>query len=535
MSQRSKGALPVTKEIGTLAIDLGNTTTVVAFQGEKDKNPRLLDLPTITRTKGEIPSLVWHNENCMPNLLIGQDVVEANLVGQNNPFLIRDFKRWIGIPPSEVTEKFHIPPNKAGEALLRAVWEKIPHELEIRRLVLTTPVESYRAYKSWLNQICSEIPVNEIAIVDEPTAAAIGAGMHAGSKLLVCDFGGSTIDIALVAIEGGEGKASPIAELVRFNGQDLQVSSRQVLRCAKVLGKSGIRLGGRDLDRWIANHLFPERTLTENLLDSAEKLKCRLSQISIPKTEQLIETAEEKESGRKYLLKLNRNDLEEVLIKNQLFEALDRILEKTLAGGRKYGCELSDLAGVVAVGGGSQVPLIREWLKKRTTPAPFLTPPPTEAVAIGALALTPGVRIKDVLQKSVYLRCWDQKSEKHIWHPLFLNGQTWPTSEGLEIVLAGSKENQKSLEIVLGETESQGNHEVVYINGIPTVKSSSKATDLAVINGDPINISLNPPTQPGEDCIRLNFSINEKAKLKMIGIDLRTGQEIETKYLTTVD
>ena len=33
---------------GTLAIDLGNTNTVVAFQDEKDINTILVEIPTIT-------------------------------------------------------------------------------------------------------------------------------------------------------------------------------------------------------------------------------------------------------------------------------------------------------------------------------------------------------------------------------------------------------------------------------------------------------------------------------------------------------
>ena len=69
----------------------------------------------------------------------------------------------------------------------------------------------------------------------------MGAGLEPGSTLLVLDFGGSTIDMSIVALEGGEGQASPIAQLVRFDGNNLEGKSTQVLRTAKVLGKSGIR------------------------------------------------------------------------------------------------------------------------------------------------------------------------------------------------------------------------------------------------------------------------------------------------------
>ena len=67
----------------------------------------------------------------------------------------------------------------------------------------------------------------------------MGAGLEPGSTLLVIDFGGSTIDMSIVALEGGEGQAAPIAQLVRFDGKNLDGKSKQVLRKAKVLGKSG--------------------------------------------------------------------------------------------------------------------------------------------------------------------------------------------------------------------------------------------------------------------------------------------------------
>ena len=48
--------------VGTLAIDLGNSTTVIAFQPETNKHPKLLNIPPISRFKGEVPSLVWQSQ-----------------------------------------------------------------------------------------------------------------------------------------------------------------------------------------------------------------------------------------------------------------------------------------------------------------------------------------------------------------------------------------------------------------------------------------------------------------------------------------
>ena len=48
---------------GTLAIDLGNTNTVVAFQDQKDTNFVLVEIPNITSSPGVIPTAVWFEEN----------------------------------------------------------------------------------------------------------------------------------------------------------------------------------------------------------------------------------------------------------------------------------------------------------------------------------------------------------------------------------------------------------------------------------------------------------------------------------------
>ena len=48
---------------GTLAIDLGNTNTVVAFQDQKDINSTLVEIPNITSSPGVIPTAVWFEES----------------------------------------------------------------------------------------------------------------------------------------------------------------------------------------------------------------------------------------------------------------------------------------------------------------------------------------------------------------------------------------------------------------------------------------------------------------------------------------
>ena len=500
---------------GTLAIDLGSTTTVVAYQGSTSTTADLLNLPAICIRAGEIPSLVW---NATQRPLIGRQVLDSGLNDSSDIRLHRDFKGRIGQADAPDQEAA----RWAGEQLLQQIWSRLPPDLAIERLVLTAPVECYRAYRSWLLQACTALPVAEIALVDEPTAAAMGAGLPAGSTLLVVDLGGSTLDLALVALEGGEGRAAPIAQLLRLGGRSLGDNSRQMLRTAKVLGKAGLRLGGRDIDRWIVDRCCPGQPASALLLNTAERLKCRLSDTTLGEREQLMEVAVD---GQEHVLRLSRSELNSLLRERGFADALEQLLETCLAGGRRNNCSLEDLNGVVAVGGGAQLPFLRQWLSENTTPAPLLTPPPVEAVALGALKLTPGVAIRDVLQHGVSLRFWDQRSNSHRWHPLFVAGQPWPSPTHLELVLAASRTGQRSLELVLGEPIPEGHHSVVFIDGLPTLQEQAAGeVSHQPWPGEALVLPLEPAGEQGEDCLRLRWSIDAEAQLQLQINDLRSGQ-----------
>ncbi|WP_269614011.1 Hsp70 family protein [Prochlorococcus marinus] len=515
---------------GTLAIDLGSSTTVVVFQKENGQPPELLDLPPISRAIGEIPSLIWKSSEKEESYLIGQQIIDLNLIGEKENNLSQDFKRWIGSTEIEPIYDSKITPEKAGEILIHSIWEKVSQKVNIKRLVLTAPVDTYREYRTWLVNVCNSLEVKEIALVDEPTAAAMGAGLEPGSTLLVLDFGGSTIDMSIVALEGGEGQASPIAQLVRFDGNNLEGKSTQVLRTAKVLGKSGLRLGGKDIDRWIIHHLLPEENPTNSILRKAEELKCELSNTNIKETLVITKKVNNIQNEEK-ILKLSKKGLEELLIEKGLLKSIEKLFIQTINSAKRNSFELKDLDSVVLVGGGSRIPLIKNYLSEICNSIPFLTPPPIEAIALGALHLTPGVQIKDVLNKGVSLRCWNKKNEKHIWHPLFLAGQTWPTNKPLEIILAASINSQLSIDLIIGEPQEEGANEIIYTNGLPTLKTIESKDKIKKITNTIISIPVDPPGEIGQDCIKLIFNINDNCQLEVEGVDLRNNKEITKQNL----
>ena len=101
--------------------------------------------------------------------------------------------------------------------------------------------------------------------------------------------------------------------------------------------------------------------------------------------------------------------------------------------------------------------------------------------------------------------------------------------------LSASRRNQQDLELVLGEPQGERRHEVVFVGGLPTVRNKSNVPDtIRPLLSQTIRLELNPLGQPGEDCLRLAFHLNDEAQLVMSGEDLRTGLAIEPCTLITV-
>lgn len=506
---------PPGRQGGTLAIDLGSSSTVVAFQAEAvGSRPVLLPVPPYSSDEPiVVPSLLWLSDRSALRPLIGRQVLEAGLVEAGAPGLIQDFKRRIGGTAPDSDAEGLIPAETAGSLLLTHLIQALPPGMEIHRLVCTAPIEALSGYRRWLQQLGQELRIPELALVDEPTAAALGCRLAPGSRVLVVDVGGGTIDLSLVELPGGEGRAAPIAQLLRFAGRDLG-SGGQKMRCARVLGKAGIRLGGRDLDRWLAEELNPGGAPAPGLLAACERLKCALSS----QGHALVTWSDGQEVKA---LQLSRDRWESILRERGLVEALDRMLGTVLAAGRAEGVTMKAIDAVLPVGGGSHLPLIQSWLKERCPGVPIHIDRPIEAVALGALALTPGVAIRDVLSRGVSLRCWDQRLGGHRWHPLFLPGQSWPTEHPLELVLACSEPDQRVVELVLGEPDSEERHEVIYRDGVPMLRAQPAGqTEVRAWSGDPVTLPIQAPVVAGEDRLRLRFAINRDAELTVEWLDL---------------
>ena len=321
----------------------------------------LIDIPTITLSPGVVPTALWFDEDSKITK-VGKSAIEMKNKSNSDINFYSNFKRLIGNPFEKNIHK-NLSASKCGEIFFKFLWDNIPQQYKINRLVLTAPIDTYKGYRQWLVNLCKELSVDEIALVDEPTAAALGIKVPFGSKIMIIDIGGSTIDMNIIKIDGGEGKSGPIAELLKFKGNDVSAISKQKIRCAEIISKTGSKIGGKDIDQWIVNYFIPFNQDLRNLI-RAEEIKCKLSFDAIKHNEKFIIKLFTSDNKEKEFF-ITKEILEEILIENNLINHLNSLLKNLLNEARGNFFNVNDLRSIILVGGGVQIPLIKEWISKK--------------------------------------------------------------------------------------------------------------------------------------------------------------------------
>ncbi|WP_310425801.1 Hsp70 family protein, partial [Chamaesiphon sp. VAR_48_metabat_135_sub] len=246
-----------------IAIDFGTSNTVISRWNAATQTAETVTLPGLSLVGGMnpalIPSLVYVEDGSTDLALIGQMVRDRGLDLQGDNRYFRGFKRGIGadiqgfLPELDgVSMTF----ERVGELFLTGIIKQLKQSLDVgESLVLTVPVDSFEVYRRWLSGVCATLPVEQVRLIDEPTAAALGYGMTAAETLLVVDFGGGTLDLSLVQLtkQVQQGK-TPLGFLLKWGDKSLEAATQQP-QLARVIAKAGQNLEGADIDNWVAQEL----------------------------------------------------------------------------------------------------------------------------------------------------------------------------------------------------------------------------------------------------------------------------------------
>lgn len=528
------------------AIDFGTSNTVITRWNEATESPETCKLPGLSaQQKGNpplIPSLLYVEAIASPThatTLAGQTVRDRGLDIAKDPRFFRNFKRGIGTAVQGFMPELDgqiLSFEQVGSWFVKQIVNQLKsQDPTLDSLVFTVPVDSFEAYRLWLGEVCQSLNIDQVRLLDEPTAAALGYQLSPAHKtLLVVDFGGGTLDFSL--IQPTFAAAKPAGFLLKWGKKSAnQSAQKRKAETVRVLAKAGENLGGADIDRWLVDHFHTTQDLPKTALTLrlAEKLKIALSEEDLAPEQTVTEAYFDEETLDSYELSMSRDRLEAILTEKGFFDRLDKRLDQVLQQAQRKNIASQDIDAVLLVGGSAQLPAVKRWIARHFSPDKIKSDRPFEAVAQGALSLK-STKLQDFLYHSYGIRYWDKRNNAHGWHPIINTGQPYPSPEPVELFLGASSEQQPSIELILGELgdESPSRTEV-YFEGDQLVtrqvggdRSTPQVQTLNDREGARTIAKLTPPGFPGSDRIRVQFSIDANRFLRMSVEDLLTNETL---------
>lgn len=226
-------------------------------------------------------------------------------------------------------------------------------------VVVGVPSGVTEVEKIAVEEVVRQMGAREVFIIDEPTAAAIGAGMDidGAEACMIADFGGGTVDIAILALGG-----IVVSTSLRYAGDQFDEAIIQYVR-----KKKGVLIGNKTAEML---KMSVGCALVEN--DSSGK--------------EIIESVEARGrdliSGLPRTLKVTNRDMEAAL-----HESMETIIEAIKNTVEKAPPEVAaDIAekGMMLSGGGANLHNLDKLIELRTGLKVTIAEQPYEAVAIGA-------------------------------------------------------------------------------------------------------------------------------------------------------
>jgi molecular chaperone DnaK (HSP70) len=527
-----------------IAVDFGSSNTVIAVWNAILNQPQTLKLPDLVRAYPQdflIPSILYVEDAKRDRVSIGQQVISKGY-SLRSPRYFSGIKRRLALQTGFVPQidGVDLAPELLGKLFLRELFERLQaQQLDIKEAIFAAPVQSYERYLRWLEScgatdLLKYAPGSRLRTIDEPTAAALGYAIaQPGLVILVIDFGGGTLDLSLVRTPSHD-DITNWGTYVGAASQEIdpEMGTTQV----EVIAKTGQTLGGIDIDRWLledylASHqsMQPEPSAVNFLLSLMERLKVTLST-----TESATEAWFNTETLEAHEISYNRTQLESILRSRGFYRVLQTAIDDVVHFAVGKGILKMDVKHIALIGGSTQIPSVQNLIAQYFPSATIYSDKPFEAVAHGALSLIRGTAIKDYLFHSYAIRYWQSQTQQWQYQPLFLKGQSYPTTRSTELLLCASHPDQATIELVIGELEKRSPNSVEVIfegDRLVTIVNQNPQEIFVPLaeHGAPQAIAtLEPLGQPGSDRLKVMFSVDAYRQLLISAIDLETQKQILT-------
>lgn len=390
----------------------------------------------------------------------------------------------------------------------------------VNDLTMTVPVESFEAYRMELSNIARKLGVQKFKTIDEPVAAALGYGvdMSDDRNLLVVDFGGGTLDIAVV----------------RTNLAQAADRGKTGHRRAELIAARGLELGGETVDEWVAH------MACNKLAAHADKMwGCVRSQSERVKKELSGKVLTTDDTYFKLPgmdpLHVSRREFLECLDQRELYKMMERVTEAALedAGHRM---SIADLDAVLLVGGSTLLPGVRDLYERLFGASRVHYWEPFEAVVKGGAIFGAGYYVDQIIHHDYAIRVYSDSAQKPEYELLIRRGTPYPTPDGFQTRYYSLAQRQSLFSLPVCEVGYAGRLSLPWrrrANGNDYwLPDGSEEAECVVPLNEGEQIRLNPPGQGNQARLRIDFTIDDERYLCAKVHDLLKDREIRAERVT---
>ncbi len=400
-------------------------------------------------------------------------------------------------------QRLHTDPHRTRMQKLRSIVQFWRKEGAVGDLTMTVPVESYEPYRAELGSIARKlgIPASKFRTLDEPVAAALGYGVDLTDEkhLLVVDFGGGTLDLAIVRTHaaGSGGRNNP--------GQNK----------ATLLAARGLEYGGETVDSWIADFgaarlSAHQSMLRPILLAQAEAIKKDLSnKASIADSSYFLLQG----GGR---IEMTRADFLETLEGRGLYKTLETLTEVTLDD-CKHEISESQIDAVLLVGGSTLLPGVRELYERLFSAQRVHYWEPFEAVVKGAAIFGAGYSVDQIVHHDYAIRVYSDKDQRPEYERLVRRNTPYPTPSPFETRYYAVTEGQGQFRLPVCEVGYAGRTALPWnkrMNGNEYwLPNGAEESECVVVLNEGDALRLTPPGNSAQARLRIDFTIDSNRYL----------------------